>query len=320
VLDLALSAVPRSTDPRLLVGIETCDDAGVFRLGDGRALVLTLDFFTPICDDPETYGAIAAANSLSDVWAMGGEPATAMNITCWPRDALPLEVLEAILRGAGATCTQAGVVVVGGHTVADAELKFGLSVTGFVEEDRVWRNRGARPGDVLVLTKPLGTGVVSTAVKRDDCPEEAEEAAIRSMLVLNREARDAARDLEVHACTDVTGNGLAGHAWEMARASGVRIEFEADALPFLPHAEALAAAGHNPGGAASNRAFVGGHVVIGPVPAGVEALFFDPQTSGGLLFALPPRVAAVLLGRVRGWAVGRVAEGPAGLVLGRGRG
>ncbi len=291
----------------------------MIRLGDGRALVLTVDFFTPICDDPEVYGAIAVANALSDVWAMGGEPVAAMNITCWPRDLLPIEVLEAILRGAAAACTRAGVMVVGGHTVADAELKFGLSVTGLVEEDRVWRNTGARPDDVLVLTKPLGTGVISTAVKRDECPEEAEDAAILSMLELNRAARDAARDLEVHACTDVTGNGLAGHAWEMARASGVRFAFEAAALPLLPFAEALAEAGHNPGGAASNRAFVEGHATVGSIPPGREALFFDPQTSGGLLFALPPGAAALLLGRTRGWAIGRVTAGPASLHLGQGR-
>jgi selenide,water dikinase len=292
----------------------------VIRLGDGRALVLTLDFFTPICDDPETYGAIAATNALSDVWAMGGEPLAAMNITCWPRDTLPLEVLEAILRGSAAACARSGVMVVGGHTVADPELKFGLSVTGLVREDRVWRNVGARPGDVLVLTKPLGTGVISTAVKRDECPEEAEDAAIRSMLEPNRDARDAAIDLEIHACTDVTGNGLAGHAWEMARASGVRFELEAAALPLLPHAEALAAAGNNPGGAASNRAFVEGHVTIGSVSAGREAVFFDPQTSGGLLFALPPPAAAALLGRLHGWAVGRVTDGPPALHLRQERG
>lgn len=311
-----MRSLPPVRDPRLLVGTETADDAGVVRLGDGRCLVQTLDFFTPIVDDPYTYGAIAVANSLSDVWAMGGEPLTAMNILCWPLDDLPLEVLEQLLKGADARLREAGVLLVGGHSVRDPELKFGLSVTGLVEEDRIWTNAGARPGDVLVLTKPLGTGIVSTAVKRGQGPPEAEAAAIRSMLAFNREARDGARGLRVHACTDITGNGLAGHAWEVARGSGVRLVLEASRLPLLPHALSLAQAGFVPGGSSSNEAYVGDALQwASSVTEPMRHVILDPQTSGGLLFSLPPAEGALLLERVPAWVVGRVEEGAPVLVV-----
>jgi selenide, water dikinase len=289
----------------------------VVRLENGRCLVQTVDFFTPIVDDPATFGAIAATNSLSDIWAMGGEPFSAMNILCWPVDDLPLEALEALLQGAFQVLQENGVLLVGGHSVRDTELKFGLSVTGFVEEDRIWTNAGAVPGDVLVLTRAIGTGVVSTAVKRDVATLEVEQAAIDAMLTSNRAGRDAGRQVQVHAATDITGNGLAGHAWEMARASGVRIELFAGAIPLLPGALDLAGQDMSPGGMQANRRYVG-QAFEGPgCSEAFRALLFDPQTSGGLLFSLSEADAHRLLVLTPGFLIGRVVAGrPAVAVLG----
>lgn len=301
----------------MIVGFDTADDAGVVRLGDGRALIQTVDFFTPIVDDPYTYGAIAAANALSDVYAMGGTPLCAMNILCWPHKDLPPEALHELLQGGGAKVREAGALLVGGHSVRDKELKFGLSVTGLVDEDRVWTNAGARPGDSLVLSKALGTGVISTAIKRGACPEASEDAAVRSMLTLNRAARDAAAQGVVHACTDVTGFGLIGHAWELARASGVEVRLHAGALPLLPGARELAAAGHVTGGAKSNRLYPGASLRVLPgVDPALEALALDPQTSGGLLFSLPEADAARLIDAGVAVRVGEVVAGEAAVVLG----
>jgi len=311
-----MRALPPVRDPRLLVGTETSDDAGVVRLGDGRCLVQTLDFFPPIVDDAFTFGVIAVSNSLSDVWAMGGEPFTAMNILCWPHDDLPLDVLEQLLKGADTQLREAGVLLVGGHSVKDAEFKFGLSVTGLVEEDRIWTNAGARPGDLLVLTKPLGTGIISTAVKRGGAPPEAESAAIASMRMLNRAARDAGRQLRVHACTDITGNGLAGHAWEMARGAGMVLVIETDRLPLLPHTLALAKAGFVPGGSDHNRSYVGKAIRWAPsVTEAMQDAVVDPQTSGGLLFSLPEPDARRLCDLVPAWIIGHVEEGTPALVV-----
>lgn len=286
------------------------------RLGDGRALIQTVDFFTPIVDDPYTYGAIAATNALSDVYAMGGVPLCAMNILCWPHKDLPPEALRELLLGGGDKVREAGALLVGGHSVRDRELKFGLSVTGLVDEDRVWTNAGAQPGDVLVLCKPLGTGIIGTAIKRGACPEEAEDAAVRSMLTLNRAARDAAAAGRVHACTDITGFGLIGHTWEVARASGVAVTLRASALPVLPHALALAEAGFTTGGAKSNRLYPGEALQVQDgVSAAQLALALDPQTSGGLLFALPEADAARLVAAGAGVRVGEVLPGPAAVVL-----
>jgi selenide,water dikinase len=280
----------------LLVGTATADDAGVFRIAPDLALVQTVDFFTPIVDDPFEFGAIAAANALSDVYAMGGEPRTALNIACFPREGVPPEVLVEVLRGGLAKAAEAGVVVVGGHTVIDDEIKFGMAVTGFVHPDRILRNVGTRAGDALVLTKPLGTGIVATALKRDAGTPADYAAAVRSMTTLNAAAARVLRAFEVHACTDVTGFGLLGHAYEMAHGSGMALAFTAAHLPLLPGARALAAAGVVTGGCARNREWLVDKVAVDAgVPADLAEIAWDPQTSGGLLVAVPGGAAARLL-------------------------
>jgi selenide,water dikinase len=281
----------------LLVGTSTADDAGVFRIAPDVALVQTVDFFTPIVDDAFAFGAIAAANALSDVYAMGGEPRTALNIACFPQTGVPLEILSDILRGGLAKAEEAGVVVVGGHTVIDEEIKFGMAVTGFVHPDRILRNVGARPGDALVLTKPLGTGIVTTALKRGAGTPTEHAAAIASMTALNAAAGRALRGVEVHACTDVTGFALLGHGYEMAHGSGVRLVFDAARLPLLPGVRALATAGHLTGGCRRIREWLAGAVEIGAgVPPDLAEVAWDPQTSGGLLIAVPGPTAAELEG------------------------
>jgi selenide, water dikinase len=272
----------------LLVGTSTADDAGVFRIAPDLALVQTVDFFTPIVDDPFQFGAIAAANALSDVYAMGGEPRTALNIACFPQQGVPLEILADVLRGGLAKAEEAGVVVVGGHTVVDEEIKFGMAVTGLIHPDRILRNGGARPGDALVLTKPLGTGIVTTALKHGAGAPAEHAAAIEAMSSLNATPARVLRDFPVHACTDVTGFGLLGHAYEMAHASDVRLVLDAEALPLLPGARALAAAGHLTGGCRRNRDWLADKVEIAPgLPSDLVEVAWDPQTSGGLLVAVP---------------------------------
>ena len=288
--DLAgiLAGIDLPTHPDLLVGIGTSDDAGVFRIAPDLALVQTVDFFPPIVDDPFAFGAVAAANALSDVYAMGGEPRTALNIACFPQTGVPREVLQDILRGAIAKAAEAGVFVLGGHTVADEEIKFGMAVTGFVHPDRILRNVGARPGDVLVLTKPLGTGIVVTAAKRGAGTPAEHAAALASMTTLNAAASRVLRGFAVHACTDVTGFGLMGHGYEMAHGSGVRLRLEAGGLPLLPGALALAGAGMT-AGCRRNREWLTDKVDLAEaLPADVLEVAFDPQTSGGLLAALAP--------------------------------
>lgn len=294
-MDSVLSGLKRPADSNVLVGFETADDAGVYKLSETCALVQTLDFFTPIVDDPYTFGQIAAANALSDVYAMGGRPLTAMSILCYPGKG-DLDDLKAILAGGFAKMEEAGCAVVGGHSVNDEEIKFGFSVTGLVDPGRVWTNAGARAGDVLALTKALGTGVISTALKRGMARTEDVEAAIQSMLALNR------IECEAHGCTDITGFGLAGHAREMALASGVTLEIDSARLRFLPGALEYAAAGAKPGGLNNNRDFAACAVLVASgVAPEVQDLLYDPQTSGGLLLALPEPAAAGLpvIGRVR---------------------
>ena len=284
----------------LLVGTSTADDAGVFRIAPDLALVQTVDFFTPIVDDAFQFGAIAAANALSDVYAMGGEPKTALNVACFPQNGVPFEVLTDILRGGLAKAEEAGVVVVGGHTVIDEEIKFGMAVTGLVHPDRILRNVGARPGDALVLTKALGTGIVATALKRGAGSPAEQAAAIESMAALNAAAARVLRGFEVHACTDVTGFGLLGHGYEMAHGSGVRLALVAERLPLLPGARALAAAGHLTGGCKRNREWLADKVeVAAAVPADLAEIAWDPQTSGGLLAAVPAATAPRLLDAFR---------------------
>jgi selenide,water dikinase len=275
-------------DDRVLVDYRTADDAGVYKLDESRALVQTVDFFTPIVDDPFTYGQIAAANALSDVYAMGGRPLTALAIAGFPK-AADRAILSRIFAGGLDVLTQAGVSLLGGHTVQDQEIKFGYSVTGEVNPRRVLTNSGARPGDQLLLTKSLGTGVISTALKFGRAPEAAVAAAIGSMTILNRAAAEALARLPehvVHACTDITGFGLLGHTSEMAIASECSIEIDASAVPLLEGARSLVA-GNVPGGGRTNREYFGLRVSIAShVPFDIADLLFDPQTSGGLLIAV----------------------------------
>jgi selenide,water dikinase len=312
---------PATPDPRLLAGFENAEDAGVVKLRPDLALVNTVDFFTPIVDDPRLFGAIAAVNSISDVYAMGGEPLTGMNILCFPDKVLGPEILREILQGGAEVCAEAGVMLVGGHSVRDDEIKFGMAVTGTVHPDRFWRNHGAQAGDVLVLTKPLGTGILTTARKRDAITEQALAPAIASMRRLNRHAARIGRDLDVHACTDITGVGLAGHGWEMARGSGVRVRFSFGALPLLPGVLEPAVAGHLTAGGKNNRKYVGEALVFEGLSTEQEHLALDPQTSGGLLFALPPADAARLLAGLAevgetAWRIGTVESGNPQVVFG----
>ena len=297
-LSAALAPLPRESDPRVLVGRETFDDAGVFRLSDDLALVQTVDFFAPIVDDPYRFGRVAAANALSDVYAMGGTPLTAMNVVAFPEGTLPLAVLTEILRGGQDAVHEAGARLVGGHTVTDPELKYGLAVTGTVHPDRILSNAGARPGDHLVLTKPIGTGILATAGKRGMLAEAHAETLYASMASLNAGAAAAAVALGARCATDVTGFGLLGHARHIARASAVRLVLEVDAIPVLPGAREALVAGCVTGGAARNEAWVTDDVDWADVGPETRALLTDPQTSGGLLVALDPAQVPAFLSRV----------------------
>jgi selenide,water dikinase len=337
--DLAqvLHLLPTFHHPDLLVGTETNDDAGVFRLRPDLAIVNTVDFFTPIVDDPFVFGQVAAANALSDIYAMGAEPKTALNIVGFPKGKMEIEVLVEILKGGADKVREAGAVVVGGHSIIDPEIKYGLAITGVVHPDQIIRNVGARDGDALVLTKPLGTGIITTSVKqrqlahgpaaaghynaqgpaaafarRASAPKEAGHyvrgrelderlagslrAAVASMTALNADASTIMRRYAVHACSDVTGFGLLGHAQEMASGSGVTLVVDSTALPLLEGAPDLAEAGHLTGGCKRNRAYLHDKVVIeASVRPGLVEVAFDPQTSGGLLIALPRNEAARLV-------------------------
>jgi selenide,water dikinase len=272
----------------VLLGLDRPDDAGIYRISEEVALVQTLDFFTPIVDDPRTFGRIAAANSLSDVYAKGGRPITALNVVCFPSKVFPPEVLREILEGGLSVLHEAECVLLGGHSVDDPELKYGLSVTGVVHPKRFLANAGAQPGDAAVLTKPIGTGVVTTADKRRSASESALNAAVRSMLTLNRRASEAMLRHGAHAATDVTGFSLLGHSFEMIEKTPIDLEIHADSVPLLPEALALSDAGMLCGGLGRNRSQYGGYVSIDErVPKALADLLFDPQTSGGLLVALP---------------------------------
>jgi selenide,water dikinase len=285
-----LGALSVSSDERVLVDYRTSDDAGVYRIDEHRALVQTVDFFTPVVDDPAAYGRIAAANALSDVYAMGGRPLTALAIAGFPKDA-DTTILAAIFNGGLEGLREAGVALLGGHTVQDQEIKFGYAVTGEVDPARVWTNAGARAGDRLFLTKPLGTGVIATAIKFERAPERVAALAIASMVRLNRAAAEALAELPpgaVHACTDVTGFGLIGHATEMARASGEVMAIDVAAVPLLDGALDLVEA-NTPGGGRTNQQYFGGGVeAISGLDSRRVQLLYDPQTSGGLLVAVAP--------------------------------
>jgi selenide, water dikinase len=294
-LSLALGQLPLSADPRLIVGRETFDDAGVFVLSEDLALVQTVDFFAPIVDDPYTFGQIAAANALSDVYAMGGEPLTALNIVGFPAGKLPIEVLTDILRGGQDKVHEAGAFVVGGHSIIDEELKFGLSVTGRVHPKRILSNAQASVGERLVLTKALGTGLLATAAKRDALGASDTAALYASMCKLNAVASRAALTVGARCATDVTGFALLGHASHIAKASNITLVIHPDRVPLLSGAREVWEQGIRTGGAERNEAFLESRVDWGNVPDVLHALLVDPQTSGGLLVAVPaPRVAEYL--------------------------
>lgn len=286
VLDQVLCRIPRFADPNLLVGFDTSDDAGVYKLTEECALVQTVDFFTPVVDDPYTFGAIAAANSLSDVYAMGGKPITALSILCYPGGG-DLDDLAEILKGGAEKIHEAGCTLAGGHSVNDPEIKFGYSITGTIHPQKIKANTGALPGDILYLTKPIGTGVIGTALKRGIALEHHVTAMIQSMLTLNKAACEAMLTFDVHGCTDITGFGLIGHLREMAKGSGVTIAIEMSNVQYLPGAAEYAAQGAIPGGLKNNRDFASPDV-DGEAPD----LLYDPQTSGGLCISISPQHAA----------------------------
>jgi selenide,water dikinase len=307
-----------ATHPDLIVGLQTSDDAAVYRLAPNLALVQTVDFFTPIVDDPWTYGAIAAANSMSDVYAMGGTVLLALNVAGFPED-LPPHMITAIFEGAAAKVAEAGAIIAGGHTVTDAEPKFGLVVTGTIHPNEVWTKAGALAGDLLFLSKAIGTGIVSTALKREQATSSDVAAAVDSMLALNKTASQAARAAGgVHAATDITGFGLLGHASEMAEKSGIALHLNASAIPILPGVLGYAEAGHIAGGLGRNRAHFetnGGGIRFDPaVDRLVQSVLFDPQTSGGLLLAVDPDNADALRANFDAvgaplWQIGKVVAG-----------
>ena len=312
-----LSAIPTDRDERVLVDFRTADDAGVYRWEGGPALVQTVDFFTPIVDDPFVYGEIAAANALSDVYAMGGRPLTALAIAGFPKEGLERDVIVRIFQGGAAQLRRAGVALLGGHTVQDPEVKFGYAVTGAIEPDRILTNAGAMPGDVLFLTKPLGTGIIATALKFDRIDEATAAPAIASMRTLNRSAADVLAALApavVHACTDITGFGLAGHAGELAAASRVTLEIRAADVPVFEGVADIATRNRS-GGLASNQDYFGAGVEIGKaVPPAFVPILFDPQTSGGLLISIADAGADQLQGAfaaagVGVWRIGGVVPG-----------
>ena len=315
-----MSGLPKQPfDENLLVGFDKADDAGVYRLRDDLAIVQTVDFFTPIVDDPFEYGRIAALNSINDVWAMAGTPLTAMAITCFPKKGVDPAILGEIMRGGLDTLNKYGVTLIGGHSVDNNQIMFGYAVTGVIPPDKIASNGGARPGDVIILTKAIGTGVISTGIKFGKADEAVVAKSIETMLTAGKYAAEAMREFDVRGATDVTGFSLLGHAWEMARASEVTIEIEAKAVPLLEGALALAAAGMLTSGDKTNRAYVGNDVEIAEtVDESTRRLLFDPQTAGGMLISVSNDRSQALLDRLQehypgARIIGRVNErtGPA---------
>ncbi|MDO4267359.1 MAG: selenide, water dikinase SelD [Eubacteriales bacterium] len=311
-----LEGLPRFDDPALLVGIETSDDGAIYQINEDTALIQTLDFFPPMTDDPYVFGQVAAANALSDIYAMGGEPKVALNIVAWPNCVNP-KFLAEILRGGADKVKEAGAVLAGGHSIQDDVPKYGLSVTGIVHPKRIFKNSGARAGDELILTKPLGTGIINTAVKAELASEEASCQVIQVMTSLNRRAKQILDRYEIHACTDVTGFGLAGHSLEMAKGSRVCLEIYGGSLPLQPEARAYARMGLVPEGAYRNRDYAGAQIETGNAPVWLQDIFFDPQTSGGLLISADKETAEQILkdfkqeGLETDWArIGRAVECP----------
>ena len=284
----------------MIVGFDTADDAGVYRLRDDLALVQTVDFFTPIVDDPYDYGRIAALNSINDVWAMAGTPVTAMAITCFPKKGVDPSILSEIMRGGLETLNQQGVTLLGGHSVDNEQIMFGYSVTGVIDPTKVATNSGALPGDIIILTKPIGTGVISTGIKKARASEAVVAGSVETMLTPGKHAAEAMREFGVKGATDVTGFALLGHAWEMACASKVTIEIDAGSVPLLLGARDLAAAGMLTSGDTTNRQYIGSDAEISDsVEADLVRLFFDPQTAGGMLISIAERASEALLARLR---------------------
>ena len=309
MLDAVLGKLARQHDPNVLVGFDTADDAGVYKISASQALVQTVDFFTPIVDDPYIFGQIAATNSLSDVYAMGGRPLSALAMVCFPEKG-DIEVLEHILSGGLSKMMEAGCSVIGGHSVRDPEIKFGYAVTGMIHPDRVWKNATARAGDRLILTKALGTGVISTAIKRGEAKQAWIDAAVKSMTTLNAKASEIASRFEVHSATDITGFGLIGHLREMAKGSGVSARIDAARIPLLEGALECVRAGFIPGGLNANRDFA--ECVVGyegEIPAEVKTMLFDPQTAGGLLLSVAATDAAGLVVELKAAGVPAVEIG-----------
>ena len=294
-----LGDLPNVHNDNLLVGFDTSDDASVFRVGENLGLVQSIEFFPPMVDDPFLFGQIAAANSLSDIYAMGGRPSHAMNLLCIP-SCLGIEVAGQILAGGADKCVEAGCSIAGGHTINDDEPKYGLSVTGFVHPDRILTNSGAKEGDVLLLTKPIGIGILTSAMKADLCSKESAELAMRLMTTLNKNGRDAMVKYRVHACTDVTGFALMGHLLEMAQGSDLRAEVEVSAVDLIPEALEFARMGVLPAGMYRNRTFAEQWVDAGQTEIAVQDMLYDPQTSGGLLMAVDPADADALLAELKG--------------------
>ena len=287
-------------DPNLLVGFDKADDAGVYRLRDDLAMVQTLDFFTPIVDDPFDYGRIAALNSINDVWAMGGTPVTAMAITCFPKKGVDFSILQEIMRGGLSVLTENKVALVGGHSVDNEQIMFGYSVTGVIDPNHVATNSGARPGDVLILTKPIGTGVISSGIKRGKAAPEVIAESVATMMTPGKYAAEAITKFDIKAATDVTGFALLGHAWEVASASNVTIEIDSTRVPLIGGAMELAEAGLMTGADKTNREYVGQDVSLAEgIDQNLVKLLYDPQTAGGLLLAVPPVKANDLLRELR---------------------
>jgi len=281
-LSKILGKLPKMENKNLIVGIETSDDAAVYKLNDETAIIQTLDFFTPVVDDPYTFGQIAAANSLSDVYAMGGKPTVALNIVCFP-SCLSIDILGEILKGGADKVIEAGAVVIGGHTVDDNEPKYGLSVMGVVHPDKVLKNYGAKIGDVLIITKPLGTGIINTAIKGEIASEQAYNEAVKVMSTLNKYAGEIIVNYDITACTDITGFGLMGHAYEMASASQVTLKLFKDKIPYIESAKEYAQMGLVPAGSYNNRNYIEGKYEFNDTPEWMKDILFDPQTSGGLI-------------------------------------
>ena len=312
VLAQLLEGLQVHTDKNLLVGFDKSDDASVYKVSSELALVQTVDFFPPMVDDPYLFGQIAATNALSDVYAMGGEPKLALNLLCVPED-MPKDAVHQLLRGGYDKVYEAGAIITGGHSIHDAEPKYGLAVTGFVHPDRVLTNSGAKPGDVLLFTKPLGIGVITTAAKADMASRESLELAYRMMTTLNKSARDIMVKYDVHACTDVTGFGLLGHLYEMAQGSDVQITLDVDAVALIPEALELARMGLLPAGMYRNRKFAEHAVDPGDTELARQDLLYDPQTAGGLLMAVAPEDADALFEELKtavpsAQRIGTVAE------------